>query len=157
MCIRDRSEDVPQKQVKRGNSSNYGGSDHEDHGAANNAHVNTSMTRSQPAEAPAVGLQGQRSQPAIKQDHRGYINRAHNNEQTRSGAFKEYFTKRKLEEAKEKAQMYNDDMIKQYYFNKEDEDEEMNFIELCDTLATGEFKVEEEAMDQMLLLSTSRF
>ena len=40
----------------------------------------------------------------------------------------------KLADAKHKAQHYSDQFIKQHQFNKEDEDEEANFLELCDVL-----------------------
>lgn len=38
----------------------------------------------------------------------------------------------KIQEAKMIANIYNDQVIKQVQFNKEDEDEEKNFLELCD-------------------------
>lgn len=45
-----------------------------------------------------------------------------------------YKTIDRIQEAKRNANLYNDQMIKQYQFNKEDEEEELNFLELCDAL-----------------------
>ena len=47
---------------------------------------------------------------------------------------KTYKTLDRINEAKRNANLYSDQVIKQYQFNKDDEDEEMNFLELCDAL-----------------------
>ena len=43
-------------------------------------------------------------------------------------------TKKKLSEALEKANFFNEQINKQYQFQKEAEEEENNFLELCDVL-----------------------
>lgn len=42
----------------------------------------------------------------------------------------------RISEAKEKAKLYNDQAIKQHQFNRDDEEEEQNFLELCGVLNT---------------------
>jgi len=43
----------------------------------------------------------------------------------------------KFNEAMEKAKIYNDQMIKQYQFDRENEEEEHDFVELCEILQTN--------------------
>lgn len=47
---------------------------------------------------------------------------------------KSNLAKKRISEAKEKAEFFNDQIVKQYHFQKNDEDEEQNFQELFDVL-----------------------
>eukprot|EP01016_Furgasonia_blochmanni_P007143 TRINITY_DN12856_c0_g2_i2.p1 TRINITY_DN12856_c0_g2~~TRINITY_DN12856_c0_g2_i2.p1 ORF type:complete len:636 (-),score=56.07 TRINITY_DN12856_c0_g2_i2:291-2198(-) len=126
------------KEVPLMNGDLHHSGHHEDNGDTEYALAsNPSLSRSQPLE---FTMRSNQPHPAIRSEKkRSTVNAKtiQHDQSKNGGSFKEYFTKRKLEEAKEKAQMYNDEIVKQYHFAKEDEDEEMNFLELCDTLGTG--------------------
>ena len=66
----------------------------------------------------------------------GSINKHMNENTIEKNGVKVYKTISRFVEAKEKAEIYNDKIVKQYQFDKDNEEEELNFLELCDALQT---------------------
>ena len=66
----------------------------------------------------------------------GNMNQCNYEDKSERNGVKMYRTIGRFVEAKAKADMYNDKIIKQYQFDKENEEEELNFMELCDVLKT---------------------
>ena len=52
-------------------------------------------------------------------------------------SFRTFKTLDRIVEAKEKAKIYDDHVVRQHNFNKQDQEEEQDFLELCKTLKTA--------------------